>query len=64
MYCTLSCINSDIFINSNFFFSFLDNVDRFTDKDYTPSDEDILQARVRTLGVTEHLFKIDGTTYK
>ncbi|GBB91613.1 hypothetical protein RclHR1_00190026 [Rhizophagus clarus] len=43
---------------------FLDNVDRFIQKDYSPSDEDILQARVRTLGVTEHHFKIDGTTYK
>ncbi|RIA90594.1 guanine nucleotide binding protein, alpha subunit [Glomus cerebriforme] len=43
---------------------FLDRVDAFAKADYLPTDEDILQARVRTMGVTEHLFKIDGTTYK
>jgi GTPase SAR1 family protein len=43
---------------------FLDRVEKFTVKDYLPTDTDILQARVRTIGVTEHHFKIDGTTYK
>ncbi|CAG8598600.1 17930_t:CDS:2 [Funneliformis caledonium] len=43
---------------------FLDNVERFAQKDYLPTDEDILQARVRTIGVSEHKFEIDGVTYK
>ncbi|CAI2183452.1 10268_t:CDS:2 [Funneliformis geosporum] len=43
---------------------FLKNVARFSQKDYLPTDEDILQARVRTVGVSEHKFEIDGITYK
>ncbi|KAI7823776.1 guanine nucleotide binding protein, alpha subunit [Gamsiella multidivaricata] len=43
---------------------FLDSVDRIADLNYVPTDDDILQARVRTLAVSEHLFNIDGVTYK
>ncbi|CAG8735521.1 12502_t:CDS:2 [Acaulospora morrowiae] len=43
---------------------FLDNADRFSNVDYLPTDEDILQARIRTVGVTEHKFEIDRVTYK
>ncbi|CAG8646318.1 10858_t:CDS:2 [Paraglomus occultum] len=43
---------------------FLDNVDRLAQENYLPTDEDILQARIRTLGVTEHKFDINSTTYK
>ncbi|CAG8806081.1 977_t:CDS:2, partial [Gigaspora rosea] len=37
---------------------FLDNVSRFGKDDYLPTDEDILQARIRTVGVAEHKFEI------
>ncbi|KAF9997911.1 guanine nucleotide-binding protein subunit alpha [Entomortierella chlamydospora] len=43
---------------------FLDSVDRIADLNYVPTDDDILQARVRTLAVSEHIFNIDGVTYK
>lgn len=45
-------------------FSFLDSIDRIADLNYVPTDDDILQARVRTLAVSEHLFNIDGVTYR
>lgn len=43
---------------------FLDNIDRLASNDYLPTDEDILQARVRTVGVTEHCFDINRVTYR
>ncbi|KAG2181961.1 hypothetical protein INT43_006886 [Umbelopsis isabellina] len=43
---------------------FLDEIDRLAAPRYTPTDADILRARVRTFGVTEHEFKIDQVTYK
>ncbi|CAM0140311.1 unnamed protein product [Umbelopsis sp. WA50703] len=43
---------------------FLDEIDRLAAARYTPTDADILRARVRTFGVTEHEFKIDQVTYK
>ncbi|KAK3826716.1 MAG: G-protein complex alpha subunit GpaA/FadA, partial [Linnemannia gamsii] len=43
---------------------FLDSVDRISEPDYVPTDDDILQARVRTLAVSEHYFNIDSVLYK
>ncbi|KAF9096048.1 guanine nucleotide-binding protein subunit alpha [Mortierella sp. GBA35] len=43
---------------------FLDSVDRIADPNYVPTDDDILQARVRTLAVSEHYFNIDNVLYK
>ncbi|TAQ87578.1 hypothetical protein B7494_g4087 [Chlorociboria aeruginascens] len=37
---------------------FLDNIDRIFAKDYLPTDEDILNARFRTTGITESLFHL------
>lgn len=45
-------------------YSFLDEVDRVADPEYVPTDDDILQARVRTLAVSEHIFDIDGVAYR
>ncbi|CAO3675682.1 unnamed protein product [Umbelopsis ramanniana] len=44
--------------------SFLDEIDRLAADKYTPTDVDILRARVRTFGVTEHQFKIEQVTYR
>ena len=44
--------------------SFLDSIDRIAEENYIPTDDDILQARVRTLAVSEHLFNIDGVNYR
>ncbi|KAG0369024.1 guanine nucleotide-binding protein subunit alpha [Gamsiella multidivaricata] len=43
---------------------FLDAVDRIADPEYVPTDDDILQARVRTLVVSEHIFNIDNVAYR
>ncbi|KAF9343910.1 guanine nucleotide-binding protein subunit alpha, partial [Mortierella sp. AD094] len=43
---------------------FMDAIDRIADPDYTPTDDDILQARVRTLAVSEHIFNIDNVAYR
>ncbi|KAF8923771.1 guanine nucleotide-binding protein subunit alpha, partial [Dissophora ornata] len=43
---------------------FLDAIDRIATSEYTPTDDDILQARVRTLAVSEHIFDIDNVTYR
>lgn len=34
--------------------SFLQDVDRIARRDYSPSDDDVVRARLRTLGVQEH----------
>lgn len=38
---------------------FLDSYTRILSPGYSPSDEDILHSRVRTLGVTESIFRVD-----
>ncbi|KAG0000016.1 guanine nucleotide-binding protein subunit alpha [Modicella reniformis] len=43
---------------------FLDAIDRVSDPEYIPTDDDILQARVKTLAVSEHIFNIDNITYR
>ncbi|KAF8893912.1 guanine nucleotide binding protein, alpha subunit [Infundibulicybe gibba] len=37
---------------------FLDSLERVTSPKYVPSDDDILRARLKTLGVSEHRFKL------
>lgn len=44
--------------------SFLDSIDRLSEDDYEPTDTDILQARVKTIGITEHKFEIDSVVYR
>ncbi|KAF9405047.1 guanine nucleotide-binding protein subunit alpha, partial [Podila epigama] len=43
---------------------FLDEIDRISEHEYIPTDNDILQARVRTLAVSEHIFSIDNVRYR
>ncbi|KAI0944664.1 hypothetical protein AcW1_002324 [Taiwanofungus camphoratus] len=38
---------------------FLNDVERIADREYEPSDEDIVRARLRTLGVQEHRIKFE-----
>ncbi|SPO29161.1 probable guanine nucleotide-binding protein alpha-4 subunit [Ustilago trichophora] len=38
---------------------FLDHYPRIVSPSFTPSDEDILHSRVRTIGVTEDVFRVD-----
>ncbi|KIK04764.1 hypothetical protein K443DRAFT_398138 [Laccaria amethystina LaAM-08-1] len=39
---------------------FLDSLERVTAPQYIPTDDDILKARLKTLGVTEHRFILSG----
>lgn len=44
---------------------FLDNIERISDLNFTPTDEDIMNARVRTVGITEERFQISkGNFYR
>jgi len=39
---------------------FLNDLDRITEKRYMPSDDDVLRARLKTLGVTEYRFSMES----
>jgi len=39
--------------------SFLDDIERVAASDYLPTDEDVLKARLKTLGVSEHHFVME-----
>jgi len=41
---------------------FFDNIDRFIDPSYEPTNADVLRARVRTTGIDEAEFTFDNTT--
>jgi len=41
-----------------------EQVDRFADPDFTPTDNDVLRVRVRTTGIIETTFKIKETKFK
>ncbi|KZV99265.1 G-alpha-domain-containing protein [Exidia glandulosa HHB12029] len=38
---------------------FLDEIDRIATTNYVPSEDDVLKARLKTLGVVEHTFTVD-----
>jgi hypothetical protein len=42
--------------------SFLDDIERIATKDYEPSDNDVIRARLRTLGVQEYSFWVEQGT--
>ena len=48
----------------SFMVHFLDNIHRIASPSYSPTDQDILQARVRTVGITEETFRIHNNTYR
>ena len=41
-----------------------DAVDRFASPGYMPTNQDILRSRVKTTGITETLFNVNGMDYK
>ena len=43
--------------------SFMGDVDRVVARDYEPSDQDVVKARLRTVGVQEYHFSISGGKY-
>jgi hypothetical protein len=45
-------------------FSFLDNLHRLSQKDYLPTEQDLLRTRIKTTGITEVLFELKGLTFR
>jgi len=43
---------------------FLKNIDRISQSDYIPTDQDILRCRLRTTGITQTVFKINDLEYR
>jgi len=43
---------------------FFNKLDEVATPGYIPSEQDVLRARVRTLGIVEHAFEIDGNKFK
>ncbi|KAI0186451.1 G protein alpha subunit [Xylaria flabelliformis] len=43
---------------------FIDDVDRLWDKNYVPTDQDLLRTRLRTTGITETVFDLGQLTYR
>lgn len=43
---------------------YLDQIERITGKDYSPTDDDVLKARLKTVGVVEHPFMISMGTMR
>lgn len=44
--------------------SYFQDITRLFAKDYVPSDQDILRARLRTTGISETIFDLGQLTYK
>lgn len=53
----------ELTIDSALCFSFLADIDRIAKRDYVPSDEDVMRARLRTLGVQEHKIHFNAGAY-
>ncbi|KAF1835155.1 guanine nucleotide-binding protein subunit alpha [Decorospora gaudefroyi] len=47
--------------NLNYFFQ---DIDRLFQKDFLPTDQDILRTRLRTTGISETIFELGNLTYK
>jgi len=44
--------------------SFFQDIDRLFQKDFLPTDQDILRTRLRTTGISETIFELGNLTYK
>lgn len=55
----LNCWQSANTINS-----YLTDINRIFAKDYLPTDQDVLRARLRTTGISETIFETGNLTYK
>ena len=49
---------------ANVFPSFCSDLDRLWDRNYVPSDQDLLRSRLRTTGITETVFDLGQLTYR
>ena len=56
--CKLAMAHAVLLADSPGVSSFMDDIDRIVAKDYKPSDQDIVKARLRTTNLEEHRFSI------
>jgi len=45
-------------------FSFLDDIDRISNPNYRPNEQDMLRARVKTTGIVEVHFELKGMKFR
>eukprot|EP01121_Diplochlamys_sp_Union-15-3_P001965 TRINITY_DN1168_c0_g1_i3.p1 TRINITY_DN1168_c0_g1~~TRINITY_DN1168_c0_g1_i3.p1 ORF type:complete len:351 (+),score=59.05 TRINITY_DN1168_c0_g1_i3:75-1127(+) len=43
---------------------YFENIERISQKDYVPSEQDVLRSRAKTTGITETEFEIEGANFK
>ncbi len=57
----MDCLYPFLFMKSKLTLprSFLDDIDRVTSLRFLPSDDDVLKARLKTVGVSEYKFEIE-----
>jgi guanine nucleotide-binding protein subunit alpha len=56
--CNNFLLHSSFRLKHNFF-SFLDDIERIAAPDYEPTDDDVIRARLRTIGVQEYYLEMD-----
>lgn len=49
---------------SSFNLSFFNNIDRISDDDYVPTEQDVLRCRVKTTGIVETEFDFNGFKFR
>lgn len=50
--------------NTTLFASYLNQLDRITDPDYLPSEQDVLRSRVKTTGIIETKFSVKDLNFR
>lgn len=50
--------------DATFFFSYLNQLDRITDPNYLPSEQDVLRSRVKTTGIIETKFSVKDLNFR
>lgn len=60
--CVLVVLSLSISVILTTDFSFLDDIDRIATRAYLPSDDDVIRARLRTLGVQEYQIKVEPSS--
>jgi hypothetical protein len=58
--CKSGMAHAILVVDSPRVYSFMGDVDRLVARDYEPSDQDVIKARLRTVGVQEYHFSIPG----
>ena len=58
--CALCVLFLSVLESTDRAYSFLNEIDRVSSLSYTPSDDDVIRARLRTVGVQEHTLTLES----